>query len=208
MIPDFFPELSSPGGDPFSHPSGSSAYGSVAWLAYLFEPKTRPCGFGLPPARFFAGTLRIPQNVPTRQDTTLSGAQSRDSGIQKTFSAGPRSFNSGELWFPTGKPARVQPFCDSRHGRIVCKSVPKPFKELKGEPPPSNQTKEFLAQPHYLAWQRLSNSCGVHALAINGEPPPPISSSGSWPTPLLAEGGSLNSFVLPGTSWPDRNRFC
>ena len=113
---------SCPRGDPFSHPSGSSAFGSVVWLVSPFEPKrARPCGSGLSPARFFVGTFRIPQDVPTRQDATGSCAQSRISGIQKTFSAGPRSFNSGELWFPTGKPAGVQPFSDSRHGRIVCK---------------------------------------------------------------------------------------
>ena len=42
---------------------------------------------------------------------------------QKTFSAGPRSFNSKELLFPEGMAASgVQPVADSRHGRITCKA--------------------------------------------------------------------------------------
>jgi len=41
---------------------------------------------------------------------------------QKTFSAGPRSFNCKELWFPGSLAASgVQPVSDSRHGRIACK---------------------------------------------------------------------------------------
>jgi hypothetical protein len=52
-------------GDPFSHPSGSSAVSPLA-----FSLKASP-----------------------------SGPQSRASGIQKTFSAGPRSFSLSELWF-------------------------------------------------------------------------------------------------------------
>ena len=41
---------------------------------------------------------------------------------QKTFSAGPRSFNSKELWFPGAIAGfGVQPVSDSRHGRITCK---------------------------------------------------------------------------------------
>lgn len=42
---------------------------------------------------------------------------------QKTFSAGPRSFSSEELWF-SGNSAvsKVQPVVDSRHGRITYKA--------------------------------------------------------------------------------------
>ena len=42
--------------------------------------------------------------------------------VQKTFSAGPRSFSFIELWFPGGIAASgVQPVIDSRHGRITYK---------------------------------------------------------------------------------------
>ena len=42
--------------------------------------------------------------------------------VQKTFSAGPRSLNSKELWVSGGLGAsEVQPVSDSRHGRIACK---------------------------------------------------------------------------------------
>ena len=42
---------------------------------------------------------------------------------QKTFSAGPRSFNSKELWFLGNRTAsQGQPVSDSRHGRITCKA--------------------------------------------------------------------------------------
>jgi hypothetical protein len=45
-------------------------------------------------------------------------------GIQKTFSAGPCSFSTKELWFPASVCAPVvQPVFDSRHGRITCKTT-------------------------------------------------------------------------------------
>jgi hypothetical protein len=51
-----------------------------------------------------------------------SGAHPESFRGQKTFSAGPRSFNTKELWFPGTLPSSgVQPVFDSRHGRIACK---------------------------------------------------------------------------------------
>jgi hypothetical protein len=59
----------------------------------------------------FGKRVRSPARRPSRHR--------RD---QKTFSAGPRSFSSKELWFPERMTASgVQPVCDSRHGRIACK---------------------------------------------------------------------------------------
>ena len=54
-----------------------------------------------------------------RAPTPHPSRQRRD---QKTFSAGPRSFNAQELWFFANLAAfEVQPVVDSRHGRITCK---------------------------------------------------------------------------------------
>ena len=50
-----------------------------------------------------------------------SAAPIRHRRDQKTFSAGPRSFNSKELWIPGSSASRGQPVSDSRHGRIACK---------------------------------------------------------------------------------------
>ena len=59
----------------------------------------------------FGNRVRSPALRPSRHQ--------RD---QKTFSAGPCSFNSKELWFPESIAASgVQPVADSRHGRIACK---------------------------------------------------------------------------------------
>ena len=80
-----------------------------------------------PSGPFLVGTFRYSRSRPKSKPPPGSGAQSRSSRIQKTFSAGPRSFNLGELWFP-GRQAcsRGQPLADSQHGRIDCKLVPVP----------------------------------------------------------------------------------
>ena len=93
-------------GDPFSHPSGSSAttkqlfvwffslYYSFFVFVFLFS-----CLFFRRPIPFLAGSRKL--SVP-----------------------GPRSFNTRELWFPgIGCAPEVQPVADSRHGRIACKAA-------------------------------------------------------------------------------------
>ena len=61
--------------------------------------------------------------LASRSDTGLAPNPGSTPGIQKTFSAGPCSFNSKELWFPgSGGAPKVQPVIDSRHGRIACKT--------------------------------------------------------------------------------------
>jgi len=69
---------------------------------------------------------------------------SRHRRDQKTFSAGPRSFNAKELWFPGSIAAsRVQPIADSRHGRIACKAscIAAFFRSSARRAAASNQTK-------------------------------------------------------------------
>jgi hypothetical protein len=74
------------------------------------------------------------------------------SRIQKTFSAGPCSFSTRELWFP-GRlgAAGVQPVSDSRHGRIACKVSLSPLsKEQRAAA--SNQSYGSRSNPfHWLA---------------------------------------------------------
>ena len=58
----------------------------------------------LPPARFFLGKLPLTASAvfgKRRVDQPLRPPRIIFQG-QKTFSAGPRSFTSGELWFPPG----------------------------------------------------------------------------------------------------------
>lgn len=75
---------------------------------------------------------------------------SRPRRDQKTFSAGPRSFKPGELWFSARLTAAgVQPFSDSRHGRIVCKVCFNCTAD-HGRVAAPNQTTGFSA--HTLSW--------------------------------------------------------
>jgi len=111
--------------DPFSQPSGSSAFWADVLAESNFEPKgaDRTSPALLPPARFSWSTVLLPHALVlgkrVRSPTLRPSRHRRD---QKTFSAGPRSFNSKVLWFPRGIAASgVQPVSDSRHGRIACK---------------------------------------------------------------------------------------
>jgi hypothetical protein len=96
-------------GDPFSQPSGSSAFVADVRSARRFRrtPVHQPC------ARPAAG------------------------GTRKLSVPGPRSFNSKEMWFPERVSALgVQPVVDSRHGRIVRKVSGVHHRKSMGERPP------------------------------------------------------------------------
>lgn len=68
-----------------------------------------------------SSTLRLPTWQAVRH---WPGAHPEDFRGQKTFSAGPRSFNAEEFWFPGSyDAAQAQPVVDSRHGRITCKAA-------------------------------------------------------------------------------------
>jgi hypothetical protein len=112
-------------GDPFSQPSGSSACWADVLTASTFEPKgaDQIAPALLPPARFsWSGMLLPDALVFDKRAGSPARRPSRHRRDQKTFSAGPRSFNTKELWFPGNSSASgVQPVCDSRHGRIACK---------------------------------------------------------------------------------------
>ena len=106
------------------------------------------------PARFFL--VKLPINH------TRSLAQAHSFGtsatpipprrVQKTFSAGPCSFNSRELWFRKSSSATftVQPFSDSRHGRITGKLSRSCVTLNSRKAAVSNQTKGLVVQP--LCW--------------------------------------------------------
>ena len=95
-------------GDPFSQPSGSSNVLSRCLPGPTFEPKgaDRNSPALLPPARFSWSTASITTRVSLgkRARHQLCAHPEIIRG-QKTFSAGPRSFNSKELWFTASIPA-------------------------------------------------------------------------------------------------------
>ena len=74
--------------------------------------------------------------------------------VQKTFSAGPCSFNSVELWVPGLKGDPVQPQADSRHGRIAFKLSWQPFSSAGKRPPPI-KPQGFSPTP-FASWRPLS----------------------------------------------------
>ena len=73
----------------------------------------------------FLVNISLTRTPPLAQGHSGSPARrpSRRGRDQKTFSAGPRSLNTKELWFPGREPVAVgvQPCFDSRHGRITSK---------------------------------------------------------------------------------------
>jgi hypothetical protein len=99
-------------------------FGLMPWLPNNANRKER-AGSLLPDSLRF-GFLGQPFYYHTRwfwQARSPARRPSRHRRDQKTFSAGPRSFNSKELWFPGSIPASGgQPVSDSRHGRITCKA--------------------------------------------------------------------------------------
>ena len=112
-------------GDPFSQPYGSSAFSADALAGLNFEPKGAE---RMAPAPAPSGSVFLVNRSPTTHAGFVKRARSpalrpsRQGRDQKTFSAGPRSFNCKELWFPGSIFASgVQPVSDSRHGRIACK---------------------------------------------------------------------------------------
>ena len=115
----------------------------------------------LPPARFFLVsrclTTRVGFGKRVRSPTRRPSRRRRD---QKTFSAGPRSFTSGELWFSASiAAARGQPFADSRHGRIVCK-VSLSCTCYSGEPPPPITSEGSSSNP-FTGWWWLSQTLSM-----------------------------------------------
>ena len=74
---------------------------------------------------------------------------SRHRRDQKTFSAGPRSFNSQERWIPGSSASRGQPVSDSRHGRIACKVFLSCTALILKRAAVSNQTTGLFVQPVY-----------------------------------------------------------
>ena len=136
-----------PRGDPFSQPSGSSAFWIGAGFPIFRTERSvpdcsRPCSLRL-------GFLGQPFYYQTRcfwQARAPILRPSRHKRDQKTFSAGPRSFNSKELWFPgnsLGLPG-ANPF-------LTRGTVESPAKclELK-RTAASNQTVGLFVQP--LCW--------------------------------------------------------
>jgi hypothetical protein len=82
---------------------------------------------------------------------------------QKTFSAGPCSFSTGELWFPGRAPRapKVQPVFDSRHGRITAKAFSLPLvKEQRAAA--SNQSNRAQGPTPFTGWRPLSKSGCLH----------------------------------------------
>ena len=112
-------------GDPFSQPSGSSAFLADALAGLIRTERSGPdVSCPAPSGSVFlvnrSITTRVGFGKRVRSPALRPSRHRRD---QKTFSAGPRSFNSKELWFPGSIPASgVQPVSDSRHGRITCKA--------------------------------------------------------------------------------------
>ena len=106
------------------------------------------------------------------------------SGIQKTFSAGPCSFSTRELWFPGsawGAPG-VQPLLDSRHGRIAWKTLSSPFLKNREPPPPISPVAPVSNT--CPGWRRLSKISSFSLLVSSGGPPLPISHLAQGPTPF------------------------
>jgi hypothetical protein len=142
-------------GDPFSQPSGSSALRADVLAESNFEPKgvdrmnPAPASLRLgfvgqrlftPAASVWQAALALAlRPIPVLRD-------------QKTFSAGPCSFNVKELWFPKGlSVSRVQPVADSRPGRIACKILSPPPSSMEARRAAApNQTRGLVVQP--LRW--------------------------------------------------------
>ena len=73
-----------------------------------------------PSGSVFLVSALVLSRGPAEQARTGLAPNPGESRIQKTFSAVPCSFSSGELWFPeTGTASQVQPVADSQPGRIA-----------------------------------------------------------------------------------------
>jgi hypothetical protein len=120
------------------------------------------------------------------------------SGIQKTFSAGPCSFSTKELWFPGSArgASGVQPVIDSRHGRIACKTLSSPLLKNRELPPPISPVAPVSNT--CPGWRRLSKISSPSLLVTSGGPPLPISPTGSRSNPFrwLAAALTNSLFVL------------
>ena len=171
--------------------------------------------------RLLPGSLRLgffgqPLYYHTRwfwQARSPARRPSRHRRDQKTFSAGPRSFNSKELWFPGSVTASgVQPVADSRHGRIACKvSLSCTKINLKESRRLQSNHRARLSNP-FTGWRRLSKFNSASSFVFRGGESRRLQSSmrALGPTPSLAGGGSLNLCLfrrrVPGTSGSGRSR--
>jgi hypothetical protein len=133
------------------------------------------------------------------------------SRIQKTFSAGPCSFNTRELWFP-GRlvAAGVQPVSDSRHGRIACKVSLSPLSKR-------TENRRFQSSLRAQGPTPLPVNGGSHNISLCSlidkfrRTAAPNQPKGlSRPTPLLVSGSShkiiSSSVPVLETSGRRRNR--
>ena len=107
----------------------------------IFEPKeARRIASSWAPSGpvLFGQSLDRPGHSLTQAHSGAPGRRpARRRRAQKTFSAGPRSFNTREPWFSDNLSAvRGQPCSDSRHGRITCKVPSKSTLKLDGKQPP------------------------------------------------------------------------
>ena len=84
-----------------------------------------------------------------------SGPQSRARGIQKTFSAGPRSFSFSRYGSQAIQPC-AQPVFDSRHGRITFKAAAKVSENHRLQ-----SVLRALGPTPFSGWRRLSQ---IHLL--------------------------------------------
>lgn len=100
------------------------------------------------PARFFlvnrSTTIRVRFGKRVRSSALRPSRRKRD---QKTFSPGPCSFNTKELWFRQKR--QVQPVFDSRHGRITANCLRAALVKF-WRTAASNQSIGLLVQP--LCW--------------------------------------------------------
>jgi len=133
----------------------------------------------------FVNRARSPALRPSRQG--------RD---QKTFSAGPRSFNSKELWFPESRTASgVQPVCDSRHGRIACKVSLSCTNSKRKESRRLQSNHRALGPTPLLADGGSQNSTRVHRLGCQFRKHSFLVMKGSVPESVKQgwQGGELGS---------------
>ena len=139
-----------------SHPVLARDLRMISEPHSTFEPKeARRIAPGLAPSGpFFLVNVPLTGTPSLAQVYSDSPAKrpARPRRAQKTFSAGPRSLNIKELWFPENSSAAlgVQPVFDSRHGRITCKVLRSCVTSKWRKAAASNQTRGLVVQP--LSW--------------------------------------------------------
>jgi hypothetical protein len=143
-------------------------------------------GLAIRPHSLRLGFLGQPFHNPTRWFWQARGSPalrpSRHRRDQKTFSAGPRSFNAKELWFPVSIAAcGVQPVADSRHGRIACKASLSCINKDHKENSRLQSTHRAPKSNPFAGWRLLSKSQRwfIVFLPSSRAPPPSIHLQGS-----------------------------